>query len=158
MHSITSKLNKDARQHQNNNGMTFFVSLGERNYDHKTKESVYSNYEAALFAKDNQVQYYTDNLKAGAVVSVGGTGLIIRVDPNGQYPPKLEIQDAKLEFCHNPGVAMPDNVRQQIQQPQQQQYQNTPQQPQQAPQYNQQQQSQQQPTNFPPSGDNSPPF
>ena len=136
MHTITGKLNKDARQHQGNAGTVFFVSLGEKHYDRKTKTSGWTNYEAALFAKDTQVQYYTDNLKAGAIISVGGSSLIVELDANGQFPPRLAIQDSKLLFASTPATPMPESVRQQAQQraPKQQappQYQQPP--PQQAP-------------------------
>ena len=70
MHTVTCKLNKDARMHPNQSGTTFFVGLGEKHYNYKTKSSAYTNYDAAIFAKDTQVQFYTENLKAGAVVTV----------------------------------------------------------------------------------------
>ena len=57
-HSITAKLNKAAREHANSSGVTFFVSLGEKNYDFKQKTNVWTNYDAALFAKDGQVDFY----------------------------------------------------------------------------------------------------
>ena len=95
-HTITGKLNKAARQHQGQNGMTFFVSLGEKNYDFKTKANVWTNYDVALFAKDGQIPFYTDNLIENAIVSVTGTGLILDLS-NHEYP-KLSLQDAKLIF------------------------------------------------------------
>ncbi len=122
-HSVTGKLNKDARQHQNQSGMTFFVSIGQQSYNHKTKQREWTNYEAALFAKDNQIQYCTDNLRAGAVIAVSGDALLVENDQ--QYGVKLHIQNARLEFSFNPATAMPDNVRQQVQQNPQQ----APQQP-----------------------------
>jgi len=122
-HSVTGKLNKDARQHQNQSGMTFFVSIGQQSYNHKTKQREWTNYEAALFAKDNQIQYYTDNLRAGAVIAVSGDALLVENDQ--QYGVKLHIQNARLEFSFNPATPMPDNVRQQVQQAPQQ----APQQP-----------------------------
>ena len=95
-HTITGKLNKAARQHQGQNGMTFFVSLGEKNYDFKTKANVWTNYDVALFAKDAQIQFYNDALTEGAIVSVTGTGLILDLS-NAEYP-KLSLQDAKMIF------------------------------------------------------------
>ena len=102
-HTITGKLNKAARQHQGQNGMTFFVSLGEKNYDFKTKQNVWTNYDVALFAKDGQIPFYTENLNEGAIVSVTGTGLILDLS-NHEYP-KLSLQDAKLIFVS--GSAQP---------------------------------------------------
>jgi len=97
-HSITCKLNKDARQHPNASGVTFFVSLGEKNYNFKTKETEY--YEAALFAKDAQIQFYTDILVEGSVIGVSGTGIIIEPPSDPKYSHRLQIQDAKLGFVH----------------------------------------------------------
>ena len=99
-HSVTGKLNKPANQHQGQNGTTFFVSIGEKNYDFKTKANVWTNYDVALFAKDAQIQFYTDSLVEGAIVSVSGTGLILDVS-NAQYP-KLSLQNATLGFVHSP--------------------------------------------------------
>tara|TARA_R110000765_G_scaffold22742_3_gene58006 strand:+ start:235 stop:657 length:423 start_codon:yes stop_codon:yes gene_type:complete len=95
-HTITGKLNKAARQYQGQNGMTFFVSLGEKNYDFKTKANAWTNYDVALFAKDAQIQFYNDALTEGAIVSVTGTGLILDLS-NAEYP-KLSLQDAKMIF------------------------------------------------------------
>lgn len=99
-HSVTGKLNKPANQHQGQSGMTFFVSIGEKNYDFKAKANVWTNYDVALFAKDAQIQFYADSLVEGAIVSVSGTGLILDVS-NAQYP-KLSLQNATLGFVHSP--------------------------------------------------------
>ena len=100
-HSVTCKLNKNARQFQNAAGMTFFVDLGEKNFNHKTKQNEFTNYSAALFAKDGQIQFYNDVLIEGAVVEVSGTGVIIEMPDDPQYKPKLQIQDAKLGFVYS---------------------------------------------------------
>ena len=127
-HTITAKLNQAARQHQNQAGTTFFVSLGEKNYDHKTKQNVWTNYDAALFAKDAQVEFYANALVEHAIISVSGTGLILDAS-NPEYKPKLVIQDAKLGFIHSPNSqpsqqqAAPQQQRQAPPQSQQQQYQ-----------------------------------
>ena len=101
-HSITAKLNQAAREHANQNGVTFFVSVGEKNYNFKTKTNEYTNYDAALFAKDAQIEFYRSALVEGAVIEVSGTGVIVELDPTGQYKPKLVLQDAKLGFVHSP--------------------------------------------------------
>lgn len=111
MHSVTAKLNNAAREFTNQNGVTFFVSLGEKNYDFKTKQTVWTNYDAALFAKDAQIDFYRSTLVEGSIIEVSGTGLIMEAQTDPQYKPKLIIQDAKLGFIHS----------QQGQQPQQQQ-------------------------------------
>ena len=140
-HSITCKLNKDARQFQSDKGVTFFVDLGEKNYNFQKKENEYTNYSAALFAKDAQIGFYQSALVEGAVIEVSGTGIIIEMPNDPQYKPKLMIQDAKLGYVHSPQSAMQ-------QQAPQQQYNNAPQQqqaPQMSPAYQQQAQQQQAP-------------
>lgn len=132
-HTVTCKLNKDARQHPNQSGVTFFVSLGEKNYNFRTKKSEYTNYEAALFAKENQVPFYAEKLVAGAVISVTGTGLIIEPQTDPNYQPRLQMQDAKLTFVHS--SEQPQQApQQQYQQQAPQQYQQPPQQQAPAPQ------------------------
>ena len=101
-HSITAKLNQAAREHPNQNGVTFFVSLGEKNYNFKTKTNEYTNYDAALFAKDGQIDFYRSALVEHAIIEVSGSGVIVELDPTGQYKPKLVLQDAKLGFVHSP--------------------------------------------------------
>ncbi len=145
-HSVTAKLNRAANEHQGQNGVTFFIGLGEKNYDFKQKKNVYTNYDAAIFAKDAQIDFYRSALVEGAIVTVSGTGLILDLT-NTQYP-KLAIQDAKLGFVHSPEGQAPQQQQQQAapqqQAPQQQQGQFQQQQApnqgfqQQAPQYQQQ--------------------
>lgn len=121
-HSITCKLNNDARSHQGQAGTTFFVSLGEKNYNFKTKQNEYTNYEAALFAKDAQIGFYQSALVAGAIIEVSGTGILMEIDETGQYKPKLVIQDAKLGFVHSDNQGVPQQQQQGgYQQPAQQQ-------------------------------------
>ena len=162
-HSVTCKLNNDARQCQGQAGVTFFVSLGEKNYNFKTKQSEYTNYEAALFAKDNQIDFYAKALVKGSIVEVSGTGILLEVDPSGQYPPKLAIQDAKLGFV-NDQLAETSNQQASSQQGYQQAPQQAPNQPAPPPQ-NQQQGAYQQPyakqppqqqNNMPQQGDSIP--
>ena len=137
-HSITCKLNNDARSHQGQAGTTFFVSLGEKNYNFSTSSNEYTNYEAALFAKDNQIAFYQSALVAGAVVEVSSTGILVEIDPTGQYKPKLKMVDAKLGFVHSDNQGQP---QQQGQQQGQQRQQAPQQQRQQAPQQQPQQQN-----------------
>lgn len=134
-HTITCKLNNDARQHQGQAGTTFFVSLGEKNFNHKTKQNEYTNYEAALFAKDAQIDFYSKCLVKDSIIEVSGTGIIMEVDPSGQYKPKLIIQDAKLGFINDQLVQGQGQQYAQPQQAPQQQPQYAPQQAPQQPQY-----------------------
>ena len=96
--SVTSKLNRDANSFDSEKGTTFFVTLGEQNYDFKNKEKVWTNYDAGLFATGGQIELYKKALVAGAIIEVSGDGLITRTDPEGKYPPKNEITNAKLGF------------------------------------------------------------
>lgn len=134
-HSITAKLNKPARQHPNSSGVTFFVDLGERNYNFQTKQNEYTNYSAALFAKDGQIAFYAESLIEGAIIEVSGTGVIIEMPSDPQYKPKLMIQDAKLGFVNSPQNAHPQQAAQQYQKPEPQHQYQAP--PQQVPAYNQ---------------------
>ena len=114
-HTVTSKLNKPARRHDNQAGSTFFVSLGEKNFDFKAKTNKWTNYDAALFAKDGQIAFYESALVEGAIVTVSGSGIIID-DSNKEYAPKLVIQDAKLEFVSDGQASQGGQAPQQRQQ------------------------------------------
>ena len=119
-HTITAKLNKAANKHQNQSGVTFFVSLGEKNYNFKTKANEWTNYEAALFAKDSQISFYEEALVEGSIIEVSGTGIIMdATDTN--YKPKLIIQDAKLGFVHTGNQAPQQQQQYQAPAPQAQQ-------------------------------------
>ena len=131
-HTVTGELNKAARSHQSQAGTTFFVDIGEKNYNFKTKANEFTNYSAAVFAKDGQIQFYSDALVEGAIVSVTGTGIIIDMPDDAQYKPRLAIQDAKIVYVssgarratpqNNSGgfVQKPAQPRGSYQQPQQQ--------------------------------------
>ena len=123
-HTVTAKLNKAARRFDNQAGSTFFVSLGEKNFDYKTKANVWTNYDCALFAKDAQVGFYEQALIEGAIVSVSGSGITID-NSNPEYPAKLVMQDAKLEFISSGQQSAPQQQSQQ-RPPQQQQSQQAP--------------------------------
>ena len=102
-HTVTGKLNNNANMHNNGSGTTFFIRLGEKNYNYKSKAAEWTNYEAAVFVKDNQVQFYQDALLEGAIVSVTGKGLLVEND--AQYGVKLHIQDPRVVYAHNPNSA-----------------------------------------------------
>ncbi len=133
MHTVICKLNKDARSTDNSAGKTFFVSLGEQNYNYKTKQKEWTNYEAALFAKGGQIDFYESQLKKGAIVAVSGKGLIVENDP--QYGVKLHIQGSELVYSALPATGAPQEVQQQVgMAPPVQRPPQAPQQPPQAPQ------------------------
>ena len=111
-HTVTAKLNKPARRFDNQNGSTFFVSLGEKNYDFKGQSTKWTNYDAALFAKDKQIDFYERVLIEGAILTVSGSGIIVD-DSNKEYAPKLMLQDAKLEFISDGQASAPAPSQQQ---------------------------------------------
>lgn len=123
-HTITGKLNKDARMHPLDDSTIFFISVGERNYNRKSKEYVWTNYDVGLFAKGGQIDFYQNALVEGTVVSVTGTGIIMvkqeGQDANGMpYKDKLALQDSKLTYVYT-GQAPQQQPRQTQQQPAQQ--------------------------------------
>ena len=128
-HTITARLNQAAREFAGQNGVTFFVSLGEKNFDFKTKQTVWTNYDAALFAKDSQIEFYRSALVEHAIIQVTGTGIILDAS-NPEYKPKLVIRDAKLGFISSPQGAQAKQTapRQQQQAPQNNGFQQAPQQ------------------------------
>lgn len=103
-HTVTGKLNKPAREFPGNGGSMFAIDLGEQNYNRKTKAKEWTNYGAAVFAKDSQADYYRSALVEGAIISVTGSGLIIDsfTGDNGTRV-RLNVQDAKIVYAFNPG-------------------------------------------------------
>jgi len=100
-HTVTSKLNRAANIHKSDKGTVFFITLGEKNYDSLNKCDAWTNYEAAIFAKqDGQIAHYKKVLVAGAIVSVTSSGLIDREDTSGNnYPTKKEMVNPRVDFA-----------------------------------------------------------
>lgn len=163
-HTIVGKLNKNASIFQAGESTGFGIRLGVKYYDRETKQNEYTNYEAAIFAKQpNQIQFYQSALVEGSVIEVSGDQLKIKSfdGQNGQQL-SIEILNAKLGYVHTAQQQAPQQQNQ-YQQPQQQQGGFTPQQPQQqqggfAPQqqggFNNQQQAPQQQGGFAPQQQN----
>lgn len=142
MHTVTGKLNKEARTFQAGESTGFSVSIGEKFYNRETKASEWTNYNAVIFAKaPAQIDFYKNNLVEGAIISVAGKTLQIKTYNERTY---IEMNDCSLEFVNNPGVT----PRQQA--PQQQGFQPQAQQQGQVQQgaYNKNQPQQQVPTDF----------
>ena len=141
MHTVTGKLNKDARTFQAGESTGFSFGLGEKFYSRETKKSDWTNYNAVIFAKDPaQIEFYKNNLVEGAIVSVSGKTLQVKT-----YNERvsLDMNNCSLDFINNPGDAPRQQAPQQQQgfQPQQSQVQQPAQQgafnrnqPQQTPQ------------------------
>ena len=151
-HTIVGKLNKNASIFHAGESTGFGIRLGVKYYDRETQQNEWTNYEAAIFAKQpNQIQFYQNALVEGSVIEVSGDALKIKSfdGQNGQQL-SIELLNAKLGYVH---------AGQQVsnQQPQYQQQQ-APQQ-----QYNQQSQQQggfapQQQQGFAPQQNQNPPF
>lgn len=150
MHSITGKLNKDARQFQAGDSTGFGIRLGVKYRDPKTKQDEWTNYQAVIFAKaPGQIQFYQNVLVAGSVIEVSAEQL--KIDTfNGDNGPVVSIDmlNARLGFVFT-GDQQPSQQQQpqQYAHQQQQQYAHQQQQQyahqQQSPQHNQQQYNQQ---------------
>jgi len=154
-HTIVGKLNKNASIFQAGESTGFGIRLGVKYYDRETQKNEWTNYEAAIFAKQpNQIQFYQNALIEGSVIEVSGDALKIKYfdGQNGQQL-SIELLNAKLGYVHTGQQA---NIQQQ---PQYQQQQATQQ------QYNQNPQQQQggfaapQPQQgFAPQQNQNPPF
>lgn len=163
-HTIVGKLNKNASIFQAGESTGFGIRLGVKYYDRETQQNEWTNYEAAIFAKQpNQIQFYQKALVEGSVIEVSGDALKIK-SFNGQNGQQLsiEILNAKLGYAHTGQQA--NNQQQYQQQGQQQQYNQQPQhhggfnqQPQQQSGFAPQQQPQQQ-GGFAPQQNQNPPF
>lgn len=127
-HTITGKLNKNASIFQAGESTGFGVRLGVKYYDRETQQNEWTNYEAAIFAKQpNQIQFYQNALVEGSVIEVSGDALKIKSfdGQNGQQL-SIEILNSKLGYVHT-GQQAPQQQPQYQQQPQQQ-YNQAPQQ------------------------------
>lgn len=116
-HTVTAKLNNFAKKKETSNGYSFFLTLGEKNYDRKEKKTKWTNYTATLFCKESSVMYYENVLITGAVISVSGSGLIIRIPEDQKYGPSLEIQEARLEFAYGGAVPPPQSAQEAVSHP-----------------------------------------
>lgn len=103
MHSITSRINKPAREFQAGDSIGFQVRLGVQYYDRQSKQKEWTNYSAALFAKAGpQADYYRSVLTEGSVIEVSGDSIKVDIyeGQNGQSI-TLELQNAKLGFAQS---------------------------------------------------------
>lgn len=130
-HTIVGKLNKNASIFQAGESTGFGIRLGVKYYDRETQQNEWTNYEAAIFAKQpNQIQFYQNALVEGSVIEVSGDALNIKSfdGQNGQQL-SIEILNAKLGYVHTgQQVNNQQQGQYQNQQGQQQQYNQQPQQ------------------------------
>jgi len=128
-HTVTGKLNKAATQFQAGESTGFGIRIGEKHYNRESGQSEWTNYKAAVFAKNpNQIAFYQSALVEGAIVSVSGES--IKIDryqgQNGEIL-TLEINGARIEFVESPQPQQQPQAPQGYAQPQ------APQHPQQPP-------------------------
>lgn len=70
-HTITARLNEDAREFQAGDSTGFGLRLGERYYDRETQQNEYTNYECAIFSnRQAQVDFMRSALVKGAIVTI----------------------------------------------------------------------------------------
>jgi len=136
--TITGKLNKAAHEFQAGESTGFGIRLGVQYFDRETQSKLWTNYEAAIFARaQGQVDFYRSALVAGTVVEVTAEQAKIRTF-EGQNGPQhsIELLNAKVGGVFNmQGQGQPQAQPQQQQRAPQQQPQGYQQQPaQQAPQ------------------------
>ena len=130
-HVITGQIRKSpfTKEGSNNNGRwkMYAVELSERmkiRNQQGEDETVYSNYRATFFAKENVMQWYDEAFQEGKVVSISSDTLHLssRHGNDGTVYVTAEIIRPQLQFSQRE-PAQQQNQCQQRQQPKQQQQQ-----------------------------------
>ena len=141
-HVITGQIRKApfTKEGSNNNGRwkMYAVELSERmkiRNQQGEDETVYSNYRAMFFAKENVMQWYDEAFQEGKVVSISADTLHLasRQGNDGTVYVTAEMIRPQLQFSQREPAQQGQGQHQQRQQPQQQQRQQ--QQPQQQNQF-----------------------
>lgn len=136
-HVITGQIRKApfTKEGSNNNGRwkMYAVELSERmkiRNQQGEDETVYSNYRAAFFAKENVMQWYDEALQEGKVVSISADTLHLasRQGNDGTVYVTAEMIRPQLQFSQREPAQQGQGQQQQRQQPQQQRQQQQPQQ------------------------------
>lgn len=142
-HVITGQIRKEpfTKEGSNNNGRwkMYAVELSERmkiRNQNGEDETVYTNYRATFFAKENVMQWYDEAFQEGKVVSISADTLHITArDHNGTTYTTAELIRPQLQFSQREPAQQQQGGGQQRQPQQQQQRQQQPtQQRQQQPQ------------------------
>jgi len=114
-HTVTFKLNKPAQQFQAGDSVGFGIRGGVKYYDRKTKSEKWTNYQAAVFAKNQQqIDFYSGNLIEGAVVTVSGESIAVEEFQGHQgLQITLGLNNARIEYIAQPSqVRAPDAAQQ----------------------------------------------
>ena len=131
-HVITGQIRKDpyTKEGSNNNGRwkMYAVELSERmkiRNQNGDDETVYSNYRATFFAKENVMQWYDEAFQVGKVVSISADTLHLasRQGNDGTVYVTAEMIRPQLQFSQREPAqqGQGQQQQQQRQQPQQQQ-------------------------------------
>jgi hypothetical protein len=99
-HTITAKLNEDAREFQAGESTGFGFRIGERYYDRETQKSEYTNYEGAIFSRnENQTAFLRSALVKGAILTVSCDQLKIDsyTSDNGTTYLKNQMQNCRMD-------------------------------------------------------------
>ena len=108
------KITKEPRTFLAGESTGFQLSLGTQYYDRQTKQKQWSNYKAVIFAKGNQLSFYTDALVVGTIIELSADDL--KIDSYNPEYLSIELIDAKV--CNI--FTQQNNAPQQPQAPQQQ--------------------------------------
>lgn len=135
-HVITGQIRKSplTKEGSNNNGRwkMYAVELSERmkirNHNGED-ETVYSNYRATFFAKENVMQWYDEAFQEGKVVSISADTLNLssRQGNDGTVYVTAEMIRPQLQFSQRDPAQQGQGQQQHRQQPQQQRQQQQPQ-------------------------------
>lgn len=129
-HVITGQIRKApfTKEGSNNNGRwkMYAIELSERmkiRNQNGEDETVYSNYRATFFAKENVMQWYDEAFQEGKVVSISSDTLHLssRQGNDGTVYVTAEMIRPQLQFSQREPVQQGQVQQQQRQQPQQQQ-------------------------------------
>lgn len=129
MHVITGQIRKApfTKEGSNNNGRwkMYAVELSERmkiRNQNGEDETVYSNYRATFFAKENFMQWYDDAFQEGKVVSISADTLHLssRQGNDGTVYVTAEMIRPQLQFSQREPAKQHSKGQQQQQQYQQQ--------------------------------------
>ena len=100
--TITGKLNKPANIFQAGDSTGFGIRLGVKCRNPKTKEDVWTNYSAVIFAKSpGQIQFYTEALVKDSVVEVSAEQLMVdQFDGDNGSILSIDMLNARLGYVH----------------------------------------------------------
>ena len=121
-HTVLFRLKNNAREFQAGEYVGFSISTGVKYYDNKEKAEKWTNYEAAVFARnERQIQYYRDSLVAGNSAVITGDKQAIRLwENNGKSGQSIVLLDCKLSDVIRSSDGGNYQQQQQQYQPQQQ--------------------------------------